>query len=214
MSDYFLSFYSNQLNSLLKLELTSVIDANQNHLKGNPFVSYPTVPCNTPNDIFSSFMDMFPTPSPDPFSNDPFVTLNGQIDSSIFHNLSLSSNDRVTFPDCYLNGSDLDNHSVNELIDKFPSRNLNGCSNPFLKLSDQSPPVRNLFNKTVPLLQTPSPLCNGPSNLVHLISQPSPLSYTEAISPFLPNNGVIGLCPPPPSSKCGRVRRTEKVNKS
>ncbi|XP_076867385.1 disabled homolog 2 isoform X2 [Brachyhypopomus gauderio] len=206
-------------DSVLLLELAAVIDANQNHIKGNPFISYPTVPCNTPNDLPSS-LDTFPTPSPDPFSNDPFPPVSGQDDS-----LPLSSSSEAGLLDGLLNGpitcNSLTGDSASnaqpfkELPDGWcPQRNtdapvevLSKNGSGALSVPLQAPPNCNPFDK---VLQSPSPFGGGLSqSLLPLVQAPS-LFCGETAPPVVQNGGVKPLCPPPASSKPARVRGREK----
>ncbi|XP_034156537.2 disabled homolog 2 isoform X1 [Pangasianodon hypophthalmus] len=214
------------LDNVFLLELASVIDANQNHLKGNPFISYPTVPCNTPSDApVASSLDIFFNPSPVPFNNDPFAPLSGQFDS-ISTDSPLSSNCVSVLADCLLKGpvgqnslsgdSASSSHFFNGLFDsqypqkginqplEFPLRELNGGTN-------QTPPFSDILNQTsLHPPQTPSSLSNGLSNSLLPMFQSPPLCKSETVPPIVQNGGVIALCPPPPSSKCGRVQRRQK----
>ncbi|KAF7688738.1 disabled homolog 2 isoform X2 [Silurus meridionalis] len=173
---------SPMLNSVLLLELASVIDANQNHLKDNPFISYPTVPCNTPTDApFSSVLDKVFSTSPVPFSNEAFNPLICQFGTSISNVSPMLTNCTSVISDCYMKGE------------------------------KKSPLFSNLNDQTkLYLPQIPSPLCNGLSNSLLPILQSPPVCKSQAVPPVLHNDGVIALCPPPPSSNCGRVQRRRK----
>lgn len=176
-----------------------MIDANQNHLKDNPFISYPSVPCNTPSDaLVSSTLDTFFSPSPVPFDNDPFPQNSGQCNSSISTVSPLSSN---------CGDSASSSHICNGLTSsQYPQT---GSNQP---LAFQTPPFSSLNNQTPHLPQTPSPLCNGLSNSLLPMFQFPLLCKSETMPPIVQNGGVMALCPPPPSSKCGRVQRRLKVN--
>lgn len=60
------------------MDLSTEIDSNQNCVKGNPFTASSSSsvlrpqPSLSPENPFSSQLSFFPTPSPDPFSDDPF----------------------------------------------------------------------------------------------------------------------------------------------
>lgn len=205
-----------------------MIDTNQNHLKGYPFISCPTVPCNTPSDApFSSSLETIFSPSPVPLNNDPFAPLSGQFGSSISTVSSLSSNCASVFPDCLLKGpvgqnslsgdSSSSSHLFNGLIDsqypqkginrslEFPLREMNGGKNETL-------PFSNVLDQTRPHLpQTPSPLCNSLSNSLLPMFQSPLLCKSETMPPIVQNGGVMAICPPPSSAKCGRVQRRQKV---
>lgn len=206
-----------------------MIDVNQNHLKVNPFISYPTVPCNTPNDApCSSSLDTFFSPSPFPVNSDPFAPLSGQFGCSISTVSRLSSTCAAVNSDSILkrpgghNGlcgdSASSGHLFNGLIDsqypqkgisqplEFPLQEMNGGKN-------LPPTFSNILNQTMPHLpQIPSPLCNGLSNSSLPMFQSTPLCKSETVPPIVQNGGIMALCPPPPSSKCGRVQRRQKVN--
>ncbi|XP_047664988.1 disabled homolog 2 isoform X2 [Tachysurus fulvidraco] len=186
------------LDSVLLLEFAPVIDTNQNHLKDNPFISYPSVPCNTPSDApFSSTLDAFFSPSPVPFDNDPFPQNSGKWNSSISTVSPLSSN---------CGDSASSSHICNGLTSsQYPQT---GSNQP---LAFQTPPFSGLINQTKPHLpQTTSPLCNGLSNSLLPVFQFPLLCKSETMPPIVQNGGVMALCPPPPSSKCGRVQRRLK----
>ncbi|XP_022523486.2 disabled homolog 2 isoform X1 [Astyanax mexicanus] len=193
-------------NSVLLLELGAVIDANQNHLKGNPFVSYPTVPCNTPCDApFSSTLDIFP--SPDPFSNDLFAPRNGEassspspISSSNIQSVLMSNQQSILF-DCVLNGV-VENKDLNGETNCTPFseklvKSMNGsagfsASNSLMNLSVQPPPPS--VDTMVSMAPTASVLFNGLSKSELSLFQTPPFCNSETIRP------------PPPNSKSGRRR--------
>ncbi|KAF4073124.1 hypothetical protein AMELA_G00255280 [Ameiurus melas] len=211
-------------DSVLLLELASVIDANQNHLKSNPFISYPTVPCNTPSDApFSSSLDIVFSPSPVPFNNDLFAPLSGQFGSSTVS--PLLSNCATVLPDCLLKGqvgqNDLSgdsassSHIFNGLTDgQYPTKGINQPLDfPLMEMTgkSQTPSFSSILNQTSPHLpQTCSQLCNGLGNSLLPMFQSPHLCKHENIPPIVQNGGLIALYPPPPSSKCGRVQRRQK----
>lgn len=203
-----------------------MFDANQNHLKGNPFISYPSVPCNTPSDAhFSSTLDAFFSPTPVPSGNDPFAPISGQCNTSVS---PMSSNYASVTPDCLLkgpvgqNGLSGDTASSSHLFNgqtdgQYPHKGNNQpLAFPLREINDgknQTPPFPNLINQTRPHLpQTPSPLCNGLSNSLHPMFHSPLLCKSETMPPIVRNGGVMALCPPPPSSKSGHVQRRQKVN--
>ncbi|XP_026994226.1 disabled homolog 2 isoform X1 [Tachysurus fulvidraco] len=67
---------------ILLLDLSTEIDSNQNCVKGNPFTnSSSTLRAQSslsPENPFSSQLNFFPTPSQDPFRDDPFSKSNNQ----------------------------------------------------------------------------------------------------------------------------------------
>ncbi|XP_017307790.1 disabled homolog 2 isoform X1 [Ictalurus punctatus] len=67
---------------ILLLDLSTEIDSNQNCVKGNPFTnSSSTLRAQSnllPENPFSSQLNFFPTPSHDPFRDDPFSKSNNQ----------------------------------------------------------------------------------------------------------------------------------------
>ncbi|XP_076126037.1 disabled homolog 2 [Alosa pseudoharengus] len=81
---------------ILLLDLSTEIDSNQNCVKGNPFTASSSCsvlrppPSLSPENPFSSQLSFFPTPSPDPFSDDPF-SQNGQRAVSLSSSSSSSS---------------------------------------------------------------------------------------------------------------------------
>lgn len=196
-----------------------MIDGNQ----GNPFICYPSPLCNKSADkTVSLTSDLFPTPSSDPFSDDPFSPLDDQSDSMFSSN---NKSDRSSF---LLNGPDLQQslseysspnsqlfnqlsaESLNTQVNQLPLSDLNGDSNslfsqnPFLSISMNNPPIFNGLAKSgPPVLQTPL-LYNGSSKSVALFQTIPP--------PSVQNGGLMVLCPPPQSSKSGCMRRRGKVN--
>lgn len=206
-----------------------MIDANQNHLKGNPFISCPTVPCNTPSDVpFPSSLDVFFSPNPVPSNNDSFVPHSGQFGFSMSTVSPLLSNCASVLPDSLLKGPVGQNHMSGEIAScsnlfnastdcqypqkginqplEFSLRHINGGKN-------QTPPFPNILNETRPYLpQPPSLQSNGLCNSLHPLIQSPPLCKSETMPPILQAGGVMALCPPPPSSKCGHVQRRLKVN--
>ncbi|XP_053341640.1 disabled homolog 2 isoform X1 [Clarias gariepinus] len=212
------------LDSVLLLELSSVIDANQNHLKTNPFVTYPTVPCNTPSDaLFSSSLDVFFSSSPVPINNNTFTLYKGQSGSSVSI-VSPLSNCTLGLPNCLLkgpvgqNGLNVDSvstsHPFNELNNKqYPQKGidqaLEGSLGEMNSGKNQFPPFSNMHIPTRPQLpQTPSPLCSDLGNSLLSMFQSS--CKSETMQPIAQNGGVMALCPPPPSPKSGRVQRRQK----
>ncbi|XP_072548738.1 disabled homolog 2-like, partial [Salminus brasiliensis] len=205
-----------QPEDVLLREFGDVIDANQNHIKGNLFVSCPSVPCNTPNDTpLSSSFDLFPTPSPDPFSDDPFAPKDGQVDASLSAILStdvqsvLMSDQQTSLFDCLLNGIvgndrlDGDSATDGQSFSKQLVKSMNGsvgffANNPLLNLS-VPPPLPSSLDKIVSMAQTPPLVFNGLSKSELSVFQTPPFCNNETIRP------------PPPNSKSRRVRRGEKV---
>lgn len=201
-----------------------MIDGNQ----GNPFICYPSPLCNKSDDKTVSFTsDLFPTPSSDPFSDDPFSPLNDQSDSMFSsNNKSDLSSFLLNGPDLQqslseysspnsqlfngLSGAQLSNESLNKQVNQLPLSDLNGDSNslfsqnPFLSISMNNPPILNGLAKSgPPVLETPL-LCNGSSKSVALFQTIPP--------PSVQNGGLMVLCPPPQSSKSGCMRKRGKVN--
>lgn len=201
-----------------------MIDSNQ----GNPFICYPSPLCNKSDDkTVSVTSDLFPTPSSDPFSDDPFSPLNDQSDSMFSsNNKSDLSSFLLNGPDLQqslseysspnnqlfngLSGAQLSHESPNTQVNQLSLSNLNGdrnflfSQNPFLSTSMNNPPILNgLARSGPPVLQTPL-LCNGSSKSVALFQTIPP--------PSVQNGGLMVLCPPPQSSKSGCMRRRGKVN--
>lgn len=188
-----------------------MIDANQNHLKDNPFISYPSVPCNTPYDApFSSTLQTFFSPVPD--------------GSPISAVLPQPSNCALVPPDCPFKGpvglsgnSASSSQLSNGLIDgQYPQKGMNQPLELSLGGSHNrkiyTDPLSNLFNPKRPHLpQTPYPLCNGLSNSLLPPFQSQLFCKSETMPLIVQNGGVMALCPPPPSSKSGRAQRRLKV---
>lgn len=142
-----------------------MIDTNQNHLKGNPCISYLSVPCNTPTDMaLPVSLDLFPPSSSNPFSNDPFAPFG----ASPFSILSSDvPSDKMFRPET----------DVACLWNRPIGRNvLNGDSNTDQLMSHKM---------VLPEAQAPSLLTNGTSELSFF--QTPPLCNSEMICPPPPN---------------------------
>lgn len=206
------------------LELASVIDANQNHIKGNPFISYLTVPCNTLSD---APLDVSFSPSPVPLNNDPFAPLSGQFGSSISTVSPLSSNCASILPYSLLKGPVGQNsltgdtafsaHLFNRITDcQYPQKGI--CQPPECPLKEMNsgknltPPFSNILNQTsLHLPKITSPLFNDLRNPLHSMFQSSSLAKSETMPPAVQNGEVMALCPSPASSKAGCVQMRPKV---
>ncbi|XP_056123394.1 disabled homolog 2 isoform X1 [Rhinichthys klamathensis goyatoka] len=210
--------------SVLLLDFAVVIDGKQE----NPFICYPSPLCNKSDDKPVSFTsDLFPTPSSDPFSDDPFSPLNDFTQSdSMFssNNKSDLSSFLLNGPDLQqslskdstshsqqfngLSGAQLSHESPNAQLKQLPLSDLNSDSNslfsqnPFLSTSMKNPSILNGVSKSgPPVLQTPL-LCNESSKSVALFQTITP--------PSVQNGGLMVLCPPPQSSRSGCMRRRGK----
>ncbi|KAI4875760.1 hypothetical protein NFI96_024277, partial [Prochilodus magdalenae] len=199
-------------DSVLLLELAAVIDANQNHLKGNPFISYPTVPCNTPNDTPFSSLDAFPTPSPDQCNNDPFASHCGQVDCCPSAILSdhIPSNQETGLLDCLLN-EPVEHNGLNG-DSSSDGLSFLGLTNGWSSQRSMNDPFRFPGNNPFvnPSVQPPS--CNTHDDLILPVAQPLSLLSKSVLSAFqtppLRNNETV--LPPPPNAKTDRVRRRVK----
>ncbi|KAG1959033.1 disabled [Pimephales promelas] len=209
--------------SVLLLDF-ALIDGKQE----NPVICYPSPLSNKLDDKPVSFTsDLFPTPSSDLFSDDPFSPLNDFTQSdSMF-----SSNNKSDISSFLLNGSDLQqslskdstshsqqfnglsgaqlsHESQNAQLKQLPLSNLNSdgnslfSQNPFLSTSMNNPSILNGVSKSgPPVFQSPL-LCNESSQSLALFQTITP--------PSVQNGGLMVLCPPPQSSRSRCMRRRGK----
>ncbi|XP_026067417.1 disabled homolog 2-like isoform X1 [Carassius auratus] len=202
-------------DSVLLLDFALVI-GNQE----NPIISYSSPLSNTPDDKpVSSISDLLPTYSTDPFSDDPFSSLNDQSDSmfssknesdlsSFILNgpyLQQSLSEGSSSNSQQLKGLSTDQLSHESKVNQLPLSDLNDSNSPFsqnlLRTSINNPAFLNeLYKSGPPVLQTH--LSIGSSKSVEWFETNLPNSVK--------NGGLMVLCPPPQSSKSGCMRRREK----
>ncbi|KAA0717126.1 Disabled -like protein 2 [Triplophysa tibetana] len=196
-------------DSVLLLSFSVAVDDNH-------FISCPSTPCNTPADgPFTPTSDFFPTPNPDPICDDPFTIFSDQSNSLFsFDNDSGLSSFILNGPESiFANDCTSDIKHLNGLYDAQLTRitlnaqehktNPNFNLNPFCSTSLNNPTVLNGLYKSGPSVLYSPLLCNGESEAI-------PLFKTSPISKDAQNGGLMILCPPPQSLKCGSIRRREK----
>ncbi|XP_057175276.1 disabled homolog 2 [Triplophysa rosa] len=179
----------------------------------NHFISYPSTLCNTPADgLLTPTSDFFPTPNQAPFCDDPFTVFSDQSNSLFFSDKDsglssfiLNGPESILAKDCTsdikrLNGlcdAQLKRNTLNAQEHKSkPNFNLN----PFCITSLNNPTILNGLYKSGPSVLYSPLLCNGASESI-------PLFKTSPISKAAQNGGLMVLCPPPQSLKCGSIRR-------
>ncbi|XP_052412849.1 disabled homolog 2 isoform X1 [Carassius gibelio] len=202
-------------DSVLLLDFALVI-GNQE----NPIISYSSPLSNTPDDKpVSSISDLFPTYSTDPFSDDPFSSLNDQSDSmfsskngsdlsSFILNgpyLQQSLSEGSSSNSQQLKGLSTDQLSHESKVNQLSLSDLNDSNSPFsqnlLRTSINNPAILNeLYKSGPPVLQTH--LSIGSSKSVEW--------FETNLQNSVKNGGLMVLCPPPQSSKSGCMRRREK----
>ncbi|XP_036858460.1 disabled homolog 2 isoform X2 [Manis javanica] len=213
---------------ILLVDLNSEIDTNQNSLRENPFLNGITS-CSLPRpkpqasflpeNAFSANLNFFPTPNPDPFSDDPFA----QPDQS-----TPSSFDSVKSPDQKKEklsslSTPLSNGPLNGDVDYF-GQQFDQISNRTGKQEAQAGPWSFSSMQTQPAVRTQNGVSEREQNGFHV--KPSPNPFVGSPPKGLPvPNGVkqdlessvqssphdsIAIIPPPQSTKPGRGRRTAK----
>ncbi|XP_043925758.1 disabled homolog 2 isoform X1 [Protopterus annectens] len=207
---------------VLLLDLTSEIDSNQNCIKGNPFLMNGFSPysshlktvsqmCFSPENPFSTNLNIFPTPDSDPFSDDPFTNSGQSVHSdstNSLNSINLSNGDLKGFingckkngdADCLdqfgmANKSDQHVNCDAWLFDKEACDGQNGVVEGPLVRSSQNP-----FVETSKV----QPLQNGLSHELHKSDRK--MDHTDSQS-----SDIITISPPPQSAKPGRGRRNVK----
>lgn len=207
----FFFFFENQPDSVLLLNFSVAVDDNH-------FISYPSTLCNTPTDgPLTPTSDFFLTPNPDPICDDPFTVFSDQSNSlfSFDKDSGLSSFILNGPESIFANDCTSDTKHINGLCDAQLTRitlsaqehktNPNFNLNPFCSTSLNNPTILNGLYKSGPSVLYSPFLCNGESEAI-------PLFKTSPISKDAQNGGLMILCPPPQSLKCGSIQRREKVN--
>lgn len=220
---------------LLLLDLSSEIDSNQNCVKANPFTASPS--CSvlsrppgslSPENPFSPQLSFFPTPSPDPFSDDPF-SQNGQraISTSSSSSSSSSGSTVTALPRPSTHESPLatsgaallngarggQNGDSDRLFDQITNRTaVQALSNgQWPQLAGGMVPVQEqnghqgkggIPNPFLEAADGGQPLQNGTKTELSVIT-------TTAAATAQTKDSVI-ICPPPINAKGGRGRRSVK----
>ncbi|XP_036766753.2 disabled homolog 2 isoform X1 [Manis pentadactyla] len=213
---------------ILLVDLNSEIDTNQNSLRENPFLNGITS-CSLlrpkpqasflPENAFSANLNFFPTPNPDPFSDDPFA----QPDQS-----TPSSFDSVKSPDQKKEklsslSTPLSNGPLNGDVDYF-GQQFDQISNRTGKQEAQAGPWPFSSMQTQPAVRTQNGVSEREQNGFHVKTSPNPFVGNPPKGLPVPNgvkqdlessvqsspHDSIAIIPPPQSTKPGRGRRTAK----
>uniref|UniRef100_A0A2K5QTT7 DAB adaptor protein 2 n=1 Tax=Cebus imitator TaxID=2715852 RepID=A0A2K5QTT7_CEBIM len=211
---------------ILLVDLNSEIDTNQNSLRENPFLTNGITSCSLPRpkpqasflpeNAFSTNLNFFPTPNPDPFRDDPFTQPDQSTPSSFD---SLKSPDQKKENSSSLS-TPLSNGPLNGDVDYF-GQQFDQISNRTGKQEAQAGPWPFSSLQTQPAVRTQ----NGVSEREHPVkSSPNPfvgsppkgLSVQNGVKQDLESSvqssphDSIAIIPPPQSTKPGRGRRTAK----
>ncbi|XP_060763179.1 disabled homolog 2 isoform X1 [Neoarius graeffei] len=192
---------------ILLLDLSTEIDSNQNCVKGNPFTnSSSTLRAQSslsPENPFSSQLNFFPTPSHDPFRDDPFSKSNNQTEN---HN----SNSHQFFNGDSKNG---DSDYLGQQFDQLSNRTMvQTLSNGQWPL-DGRPREANAWTQN----KIPEREQNGHSGKVtpnpFLETAQNGVKHENGSKPEAAVNQAkdsIIISPPPLNTKAGRGRRGVK----
>ncbi|XP_069483275.1 disabled homolog 2 isoform X2 [Ambystoma mexicanum] len=227
-------------NDILLVDLNTEIDSNQNCVKGNPFLQNgPATACSSlprpkpqspfsPENPFSTNLNFFPTPNPDPFSDDPFTAPDQSPYSSSLDSFK-STNQNKDNLNRSLNGS-VSNGALNGDIDYF-GQQFEQISNRVVKQDPKAGQWPFVSNVTPTAARTENGVPQKEQN--GFVTKATQNPFVEASGKGLPvQNGVkpdtngnpspmadpaqplscdpIAISPPPQSSKPGRGRRSAK----
>lgn len=189
---------------ILLLDLSTEIDSNQNCVKGNPFTnSSSTLRAQSslsPENPFTSQLNFFPTPSQDPFRDDPFSKSNNQ---AVNHN----SESHQFFNGDPKNG---DSDYLGQQFDQLSNRTMvQTLSNGQWPLDGRPTETNAWTQNNIPereqnghsLKVTPETAQNG---VKHENGSKSEAAVSQA------KDSII-ISPPPLNTKAGRGRRGVKV---
>ncbi|XP_053084839.1 disabled homolog 2 [Pangasianodon hypophthalmus] len=192
---------------ILLLDLSTEIDSNQNCVKGNPFINSSSTrraqSSLSPENPFSSQLNFFPTPSHDPFRDDPFSKSNNQTAN---HN----SNSHQFFNGDPRNG---DSDYLGQQFDQLSNRTM------VQTLSNGQWPLDGRPAETTVWTQNniPEREQNGHSGKVtpdpFLETVPNGVKHENGSKPEAAVNHAkdsIIISPPPLNTKAGRGRRGVK----
>ncbi|XP_066510410.1 disabled homolog 2-like [Hoplias malabaricus] len=202
---------------ILLLDLSTEIDNNQNCVKGNPFTgssssSAPSVQSSlSPENPFSSQLSFFPTPSHDPFSDDPFSKSDNQSATAVINRS----------PSQFFNGGPKNGDSdyLAQQFDQLSNRTvIQALSNGQWPLDGRAVDMAAWTQNGIPVSEQ-----NGHNGFV------TPNPFLETAEKNLPvQNGVkhengskpetavkqtkdsVIISPPPLNTKAGRGRRAVK----
>ncbi|KAM5192480.1 disabled homolog 2 [Mantella aurantiaca] len=220
-------------NDILLVDLHTEIDTNQNCIKGNPFThscsSVPHPKAQSPfssENPFSTNLNFFPAPNPDPFSDDPFATADQS--TSSLHDSSKSVNRETENAKSLRNGPDSNGNLTDDIEFGQQFDQITSHSGKQEPKSDQWP-----FNgnQSAPVARTQNGVLGHKEN--GSLSRPKPNPFRDCSSKVGDvQNGIrknsegslshksdngsphppdpITISPPPQSTKPGRGRRSVK----
>ncbi|XP_037654796.1 disabled homolog 2-like [Choloepus didactylus] len=218
---------------ILLVDLNSEIDTNQNSLRENPFLTNGTASCSLPRpkpqasflpeNAFSTNLNFFPTPNPDPFRDDPFTQPDQSAPSSFD---SLKSPDQKKENLSSLS-TPLSNGPLNGDVDYF-GQQFDQISNRTGKQEAQAGSWPFSSTQTQPAVRTQNGVSEGEQNGFHIKSSPNPFVGSPPKGLSVPNgikqdlessvqsspHDSIAIIPPPQNTKPGRGRRTAKSSAS
>ncbi|XP_077318940.1 disabled homolog 2 isoform X1 [Lithobates pipiens] len=219
-------------NDILLVDLHTEIDTNQNCIKGNPFThscsSVPHPKARSPfssENPFSTNLNFFPAPNPDPFSDDPFATADQSTSSP--HDSSKSVNRETENAKSLRNGPDSNGNLTDDIEFGQQFDQITSHSGKQEQKSDQWP-----FNgnQSAPVARTQNGVLGHKEN--GSLSRPKPNPFSDCsskagdvqnglknsegnfshksgnVSPH--SSDPITISPPPQSTKPGRGRRCVK----
>ncbi|KAM9252972.1 disabled homolog 2 isoform 2-T3 [Dugong dugon] len=214
---------------ILLVDLNSEIDTNQNSLRENPFLTNGITSCSLPRpkpqasflpeNTFSTNLNFFPTPNPDPFRDDPF-TQPDQSTPSSFDSLKSPDQKKENLSSL---STPLSNGPLNGDVDYF-GQQFDQISNRTGKQEAQAGQWPFLSTQTQPAMRTQNGVSEREQNSFHVKSSPNPfvgspskgLSVSNGVKQDLESpvqstpHDSIAIIPPPQSTKPGRGRRTAK----
>ncbi|XP_029434073.1 disabled homolog 2 isoform X1 [Rhinatrema bivittatum] len=225
---------------ILLVDLNTEIDTNQNCVKGNPFSQNGIITASSslprpkpqspflPENPFSANLSFFPTPNPDPFSDDPFKAPDQSTISSSFDCLQTSNQSKENLT-LILNGS-VSNGAVNGHVDYF-GQQFDQISNRTGKQETKTGQWPFEGNDALPSARSQNGAHESVQNGFLIKSLQNPFLENSAKGQCLPNgvtqdsesNSIhkadpvqsmspdsITISPPPQSTKPGRGRRAVK----
>ncbi|KAM9695560.1 disabled homolog 2 isoform 2-T2 [Trichechus inunguis] len=214
---------------ILLVDLNSEIDTNQNSLRENPFLTNGITSCSLPRpkpqasflpeNTFSTNLNFFPTPNPDPFRDDPF-TQPDQSTPSSFDSLKSPDQKKENLSSL---SAPLSNGPLNGDVDYF-GQQFDQISNRTGKQEAQAGQWPFPSTQTQPAMRTQNGVSEREQNSFHVKSSPNPfvgsppkgLSVSNGVKQDLESpvqsapHDSIAIIPPPQSTKPGRGRRTAK----
>ncbi|KAM5257791.1 disabled homolog 2 isoform 2-T6 [Hipposideros larvatus] len=214
---------------ILLVDLNSEINANQNSLRENSFLTNGITSSSLPRpkpqasflpeNAFSANLNFFPTPNPDPFRDDPFAQQDQSTHSSFD---SLKSPDQKKENSSGLS-TPLSNGPLNGDVDYF-GQQFDQISNRTGKQETQADPWPLSSPQTQPAVRTQNGVSEREQNGFPIKSSPNPFVGSPPKGLSVPNgikqdlessvqsspHDSIAIIPPPQSTKPGRGRRTAK----